>query len=71
MVALQQNVLFFCSENDLIAPRQSGFRPGDSWKNQLLSTAHKIFSVFYNSHEVRVPFSIFLKHLIGSGTKAC
>ena len=36
----------FFSENDLISPKQSGFRPGDSCTNQLLSTAHEILSAF-------------------------
>ena len=46
---------FFFSENDLILPKQSGFRPGDSCTNQLLSVAHKILSAF-DGHEVRGVF---------------
>ena len=46
---------FFFSENDLILPKQSGFRPGDSFTNQLLSVAHKIYSAF-DGHEVRGVF---------------
>ena len=37
------NELFnFFLENDLILPNQSGFKPGDSCINQLLSRTHKI-----------------------------
>ena len=46
----------FFSENDLISPKQSGFRPGDSCINQLLSIAHKILSAFDDGHEVRGVF---------------
>ena len=44
------------SENNLISPKQSGFRPGDSCTNQLLSIAHEILSAFDDSHEVRGVF---------------
>ena len=46
----------FFSENDLISPKQSGFRPSDSCTNQLLSLAHKILSVFDDGHGVRGVF---------------
>ena len=39
-------MLNFFLENDLISPKQSGFRPGDSWINQLLSINHKILNAF-------------------------
>ena len=42
----------FFSEKDLISPRQSGFRPGDSCTNQLLSITHEILSAFDDGHEV-------------------
>ena len=61
---------FFFSENNLISPIQSGFRPGDSCTNQLLSIAHKILSAFDHGHEVGVSFSIYLKRLIEFGMKA-
>ena len=35
-------MLNFFLENDLISPKQSGFRPGDSCINQLLSINHEI-----------------------------
>ena len=46
----------FFSENDLISPKQSGFRPGDSCTNQLLSIAHEILSAFDDGHKVKVVF---------------
>ena len=39
-------------ENNLISPKQSGFRPGDSCINQLLSISHDIFTPFDNGLEV-------------------
>ena len=46
----------FFSGNDLISPKQSGFRPGDSCANQLLSFAHEILSAFDDGHKVRGVF---------------
>ena len=46
----------FFSENDLILSKQSGFRPGDSLTNQLLSITHEILSAFYDGHDVRGVF---------------
>ena len=68
---LYNNMFSFFSENDLISPKQSGFRPGDSCTNQLLSIAHEILSAFDGGHEVRVSFLIYLKRLIECGMKAC
>ena len=34
------------TENDLLTPQQSGFRPGDSTINQLLYITHRIYSAF-------------------------
>ena len=54
---LSNNIFsFFFSENDLISPKKSGFRPGDSCTNQLLSIAHEILSAFDDGHEVRGVF---------------
>ena len=36
----------FFIENDLTSQHQSGFKPGDSCINQLLSTTHEIFQSF-------------------------
>ena len=58
-------------ENDLISPKQSGFRPGDFCTDQLLSIAHEILSAFDYGREVRVSFLIYLKRLIEFGMKAC
>ena len=40
-------------ENNLISKNQSGFRPGDSCINQLLSITHDIYQSFDDSVEVR------------------
>ena len=53
---LYNNIFSFFSEKDLISPKQSGFRPGDSCTNQLLSIANEILSAFDDSHEVRGVF---------------
>ena len=46
--------MFSCfSENDLISPKQFGFRPCGSCTNQLLSTAHETLPAFVDSLEVR------------------
>ena len=39
-------MLEYFSENNLIAHDQSGFKPGDSCINQLLSITHEIFKYF-------------------------
>ena len=52
------NELFnFLLENNLISPNQSGFKPGDSCINQLLSITHEIYNSFDEGLEVR---SVFL-----------
>ena len=47
----------FFIENKLISSSQSGFKPGDSCINKLLSITHEIYSSFDESLEVR---SVFL-----------
>ena len=47
----------FSTENSLISQNQSGFKPGDSCTNQLLSVSHQIYKSFEGGHEVR---SVFL-----------
>ena len=44
--------------NQLFTPNQSGFRPGDSTVNQLLSITHQIYSAFdeFPSRETRAVF---------------
>ena len=46
----------FFIENDLISPNQSGFKPGDSCINQLLSITHDIYKYFDCGYEVRGVF---------------
>ena len=60
---LYNNMFSFFSENDLISAKQSGFRPGDSCNNQLISIAHEIYSSFDDGHVV--------KRLIDFGMNAC
>ena len=43
-------------ENELISSNQSGFKPGDSCVNQLVSITHEIYKSFDESHEVRDVF---------------
>ena len=43
---LYNEIVNFLLENHLISPKQSGFRPGDSCINQLLSICHEILSAF-------------------------
>ena len=47
----------FFLENKIITPHQSGFKPGDSCMNQLLSITHEIYKSFDNGFEVK---SVFL-----------
>ena len=48
----------YLGENKLLTPNKSGFRPGDSTVNQLLSITHKIYSAFeeFPSRETRAVF---------------
>ena len=51
------NSLFnFLNLNDLISPAQSGFKPGDSCINQLLSIAHEIYHSMDEGYEIRGVF---------------
>ena len=51
------NTIFkYFIENNLLSENQSGFNPSDSCVNQLLATAHEIFSSFDNNSEVRGVF---------------
>ena len=43
----------FFIENDLISQHQSGFKPGDSCINQLLSITHEIHQSFDEGFDVR------------------
>ena len=46
----------FFTENNLISPNQSGFRPGDSCVNQLLAITHEIYRWSDKGFEVRGVF---------------
>ena len=50
-------MFIYLTANKLISKNQSGFQPGDSCINQLLSITHEIFTSFDNGLEVR---SVFL-----------
>ena len=52
------NIYAFLSRNNLLSANQSGFRPGDSTINQLLSITHKIYCAFDEtpSKETRAVF---------------
>ena len=43
-------------DNDLISRNQSGFKPGDSYINQLISITHEIYESFDDGFEVRGVF---------------
>ena len=47
----------FFIENELTSQNQSGFKPGDSCINQLLSITHEIYKSFDDGWELR---SVFL-----------
>lgn len=66
------NIYFiFFSENNLILPKQSGFRARYSSTNQLLSIAPEILPAFAGSYNTKSQeyFSTYLKCLIGFGIK--
>ena len=49
-------MLKYFLDNNLISPKQPGFRPGDSCMNQLLSITRDIFTSFDDGLEVRGVF---------------
>ena len=52
-----KNLYNYLTDNKLLTKNQSGFRPGDSCTNQLLSLVHEIHESFDRGFEVR---SIYL-----------
>ena len=59
---LMFNEMFKCFiENELISSNQTGFKPGDSCINQLVSITHEIYKFFDEGHEVRGVFLDILK----------
>ena len=56
------NSLFnFLNQNDLISPAQSGFKPGGSCINQLLSITHEIYYSVDDGCEIHGVFLDILK----------
>ena len=55
-------MLKYFLDNNLIYPKQSGFRPSDSCINQLLSVTHIVTSL-YNSLEIRGVLTYLAKAL--------
>ena len=53
---IYHNKLKYFLYSNLISPKQSGFRPGDSCVNQPYSITHDSFTSFDNSLEVRGVF---------------
>ena len=53
---LYDRMFEFFMANSLISKNQSGFRPGDSCINQLLSITHEIYQSFDDNLEVRAVF---------------
>ena len=49
-------MFLYSIENNLTSENQSGFKPGDSWVNKLLTITHQIFSSFDDNYEVRGVF---------------
>ena len=59
----------FSIENNLISSNQSGFKPGDSCINQLLSVTHEIYKSFDDGFEVRGVFPDISKAFNKFGTR--
>ena len=53
---IYNSLIEYFIENDLISPNQSGFKPGDSCTNQLMSITHEIYQFFDDGFEVRGVF---------------
>ena len=53
---LFEGLYTFLHSNNLLSDNQSGFRPGDSTINQLLSITHDIYVSFENQSETRAVF---------------
>ena len=53
---IYNSLLEFFIANELISSNQSGFKPGDSCINQLLSITHEIYKSFDDGYEVRGVF---------------
>ena len=49
-------MFMFFNENNLISPKQSGFKPGDSCLNQLISITHEMYESLDEGLDVRRAF---------------
>ena len=59
----------FFTKNGLISQNQSGFKPGDSYVNQLLCIMHEISKSFDDGFNVRSVLSMYHKRSIKYGMK--
>ena len=53
---MYNNLFEYFIENDLISQNQTGFKPGDSCINQLISITYEIYQSFDDGLEVREVF---------------
>ena len=53
---LYYSLFNFLNQNDLISPTQSGFNPGHSSINQLLSITHEIYYSMNEGYKIRGVF---------------
>ena len=53
---MNNNVYELFTENKLVSPNQSGFKPGDSCINHLLPITYEIYKSFNDGAEVRGVF---------------
>ena len=67
---IYNNIFEYLTTNKLISDNQSGFKPGDSCVNQLLSITHEIYHSLDNSLEVRGVFLDISKAFVKYGMKA-
>ena len=49
-------ILIFLPKNNVISENQSGFKPGDSCINQLLSVTHEIYKSFDDGFDIHGAF---------------
>ena len=66
---IYNNLFEYFIKNNLISQNQSGFKPGDSCLNQLISITHKIYQYFDDGLEVRGGFLTYPRLLIKFGMK--
>ena len=62
-------MFYFFIENGLISQNQSGFKPGDSCINQLLSITFEVYKSFDDGWEVKGVFLDIKKLLTNFGIK--